>query len=165
DLILERSRNQNVAIKFECILPRGEIGRSRKVEERTGCLAVLHHPLDVKSFRVMNCTFVFRQGNDDCAALLTELSCVVADVSQSLYHDSFTLKPLFKAELHHVICVATNFTQAEKDAASGGFKSSPNSALRNGFTGHASKRIDLSRVERGIGVCYPGHLSLAGSVV
>src|ERR1051326_8430105 len=121
--------------------------------------------LYVKSFRVMNCTFVFRQGDDDRAALLTELSCVVADVSQSLYDDSFTLKPLFKADLHHVISVATYFTQAEKNSTSGRFESSTDSTLRDGLSRYASKRIDLTRVESGVGVRYPGHFSLPGSVV
>ena len=103
--------------------------------------------------------------DQDAAAFAAELGGVIADVAEALHDDALAVEPGREAEPLHVLGFVARFAQREVEAAAGRFLAAAHAALRDRLAGDAAERVELSGIERRVGVGDPRHLALAGAVV
>src|SRR5687768_17480690 len=119
---------------------------------------MLHDAFNIQPLFICNSTFVLGKSRNDGPVVLAKESRVIPDIAQALYDDPLARKALGQANCFHVFFISASFEESEKHSPSGGLESSTHTALRDGFSGNASQRIDLTWVKSSVRIHDPGHL-------
>ena len=120
ELVLERRRDQDVALELERRGGRLEVGRAGKVEDRfgrrrgAGTTASSSRPAAFDDR-----AFALGDRDDDRAAFPAELGDVVADVAESLHDHALAGEAARQAERLHVVGLIARLAQREEQPAAG----------------------------------------------
>jgi dienelactone hydrolase len=163
ELVFERRRQQDVAVDLERVGRLCDRCGAGEVQNRFGAIAVLDHRILVQAARIDDGAFALCDRDDAGALRAEESGGVIPDVAKSLHDDALALEAGRQAEGVHVDGVGARRAQRVHQAAARRLRPAPDSALRDRLAGDARNRIEMSRVERGVGVHDPPHLALAGA--
>ena len=109
--------------------------------------------------------FALGDADEDRARFPAELRGVVADVAQALHHYALALEARRQPQRAHVVGLRAHLADGEEQAAAGGLAPAVDAALRQRLAGDAAARVELSGMQRRVGVGDPRHLALARAVV
>src|SRR5690606_22948481 len=93
DLVLECGGDEDVAVQLEGGGGLGQVRGARIVEDGAGLRPVLDDAVDVEAVLVEDGALPLGQADDECAALLEEVGCVIADVAEALDDGALAFQP------------------------------------------------------------------------
>ena len=165
DLVLERRRNQHVAVELERVERSRQIAGCREVENRPGGIPVTLHSVRVEPSPVGDGPVVFGDPDDAGARLVAEPRSPVAHFAEPLDDDALALEPERQPELGHGVRLGADLTQNVEQPSARRFGTSVDAALVQRFAGDAPQRVNLVLAQYGVGVGDPGHLPAASAVI
>src|SRR6185437_16985834 len=165
DHILERGRDQDIALQLQRCPRIFDIGCSREVQDTACLLSVLKDLFFIEPVRMHDGSFEFSQRNDLGATLPEELGGMITHIAQTLYHHRLAFDTRLYLQLGHHIFHMTYLADTIKDTQTRSLATAAYTTLAHRLTGYTTQRIDLARPHAHIGIQDPRHLTLARTIV
>ena len=165
--VLERGRNQDVAVQLERVGRRRDVRGAGKVQDRAGLAPVATTTASrSRPVGVGDRAFVLGQADQDRAALLAELRDVVADVAQALHDDALAGEARRQARARACRRRCAHASRSAKNSPRPVASRRPRMPpWLTGLPVTHAERVELVGRHRLVGVDDPRHLALARAVV